>query len=74
MHMDTGELKKHKHDTISLLEIVSMEGRYYMVRFYLEGQGYLRQASHVHRRLCRARTFPRIRGRAHRGDSADWNR
>ena len=41
MHMDTGELKKHKHDTISLLEIVSMEGRYYMVRFYLEGQGYL---------------------------------
>ena len=40
MHMDTGELKKHKHDTISLLEIVSMEGRYYMVRFYLEGQAY----------------------------------
>ena len=41
MHMDTGELKKHKHDTISLLEIVSMEGRYYMARFYLEGQGYV---------------------------------
>lgn len=41
MHMDTGELKKHKHDTISLLEIVSMEGRYYMARFYLDGQGYV---------------------------------
>lgn len=41
MHMDTGELKRHKHDTISLLEIVSMEGRYYMARFYLEGQGYV---------------------------------
>lgn len=41
MHMDTGELKSHKHDTISLLEIVSMEGRYYMARFYLDGQGYV---------------------------------
>jgi hypothetical protein len=39
--MDTGELKSHKHDTISLLEIVSMEGRYYMARFYLDGQGYV---------------------------------
>ena len=34
MHMDTGELKKHKHDTISLLEIVSMEGRYYICLLY----------------------------------------
>jgi len=41
MHMDTGELKSHKHDTISLLEIVSMEGRFYMARFYLDGQGYV---------------------------------
>lgn len=41
MHMDTGELKTHKHDPISLLEIVSMEGRYYMARFYLNGQGYV---------------------------------
>ncbi|WP_372994452.1 DUF6482 family protein [Marinobacter sp.] len=41
MHMDTGELKGHKHDTISLLEIVSMEGRYYMARFYLAEQGYV---------------------------------
>lgn len=41
MHMHTGELKAHKHDTISLLEIVSMEGRYYMARFYLDGQGYV---------------------------------
>ncbi|WP_265013652.1 DUF6482 family protein [Marinobacter zhanjiangensis] len=39
--MSTGELKSHKHDTISLLEIVSMEGRYYMARFYLDGQGYV---------------------------------
>ena len=41
MHMSTGELKTHKRDTISLLEIVSMEGRYYMARFYLDGQGYV---------------------------------
>lgn len=41
MHMDTGELKSHKHDTISLLEIVSMEGRFYMARFYINGQGYV---------------------------------
>lgn len=41
MHMNTNELKAHKHDAISLLEIVSMEGRYYMARFYLDGQGYV---------------------------------
>ncbi|MCL7945503.1 DUF6482 family protein [Marinobacter sp. ATCH36] len=41
MHMATGELKTHKHDPIALLEIVSMEGRYYMARFYLQGQGYV---------------------------------
>lgn len=41
MHMNTDELKSHKHDTIPLLEIVSMEGRYYMARFYLDGQGYV---------------------------------
>ena len=41
MHMNKGELKSHKHDTISALEIVSMEGRYYMARFYLDGQGYV---------------------------------
>lgn len=41
MHMDTGELKSHRHDTFSLLEIVSMEGRCYMARFYLDGQGYV---------------------------------
>lgn len=41
MHMSKGELKSHKQDPISLLEIVSMEGRYYMARFYLEGQGYV---------------------------------
>ena len=41
MHMSNSELKTHKHDTISALEIVSMEGRYYMARFYLDGQGYV---------------------------------
>jgi hypothetical protein len=41
MHMSTGALKSHKQDIISLLEIVSMEGRYYMARFYLDGQGYV---------------------------------
>ena len=46
MHMDTGELKSHKHDTISLLEIVSMEGRYYLARFYLDDQGYVLTDAH----------------------------
>ncbi|NMT62768.1 DUF6482 family protein [Marinobacter orientalis] len=46
MYMHTGELKSHKHDTISLLEIVSMEGRYYMARFYLDGQGYVLTDNH----------------------------
>jgi hypothetical protein len=46
MHMHTGELKSHKHDVISLLEIVSMEGRYYMARFYLDGQGYVLTDTH----------------------------
>jgi len=41
MHMNTGELKSHKHDAIALLEIVSMEGRYYMARFFLDGVGYV---------------------------------
>lgn len=41
MHMSNGELKSHKKDPISLLEIVSMEGRYYMARFYMDGQGYV---------------------------------
>ena len=41
MHMHSSDLKAHKHDTISLLEIVSMEGRYYMARFYLDGECYL---------------------------------
>lgn len=44
--MHTGELKSHKHDTISLLEIVSMEGRYYMARFYLDHQGYVLTDTH----------------------------
>jgi len=44
--MDTGELKNHKHDTISLLEIVSMEGRYYLARFYLDDQGYVLTDGH----------------------------
>lgn len=46
MHKSTSELKSHKHDTISLLEIVSMEGRYYMARFYLDGQGYVLTDTH----------------------------
>ena len=46
MHMNTGELKSHKHDAIALLEIVSMEGRYYMARFYLDGVGYVLTDAH----------------------------
>lgn len=46
MHMNNSELKSHKQDPISLLEIVSMEGRYYMARFYLDGQGYVLTDSH----------------------------
>ncbi|KXO11539.1 MULTISPECIES: DUF6482 family protein [Marinobacter] len=41
MQMTELELRSHKHDTISSLELVSMEGRYYMARFYLDGQGYV---------------------------------
>ena len=41
MHMQTGELKSHKKELISQLEIVSMEGRYYMARFKLDGQDYV---------------------------------
>jgi hypothetical protein len=41
MHMTLGELKSRKHEPISLVEIVSMEGRYYMVRFYIGGSGYI---------------------------------
>lgn len=48
MHMDTGELRAHKHDTISLLEIVSLEGRYYIARFYIDGQGYVLTDAHDH--------------------------
>lgn len=46
MHMNAGELKSHKRDTISLLELVSMEGRYYMARFYIGNQGYVLTDSH----------------------------
>lgn len=41
MHMTLGELKSRKHEPISLVEIVSMEGRYYMIRFYIGGSGYI---------------------------------
>ena len=41
MHMTLGELKSRKHEPIRLAEIVSMEGRYYMVRFYIENAGYV---------------------------------
>jgi hypothetical protein len=41
MHMTFGELKSRKHEPISLAEIVSMEGRYYMIRFYMGGSGYI---------------------------------
>lgn len=41
MHMTLGELKSRKHETIRLAEIVSMEGRYYMVRFYIGDAGYV---------------------------------
>lgn len=46
MQMSTGKLKSHKRDTISLLEIVSMEGRYYMARFYIGDQGYVLTDAH----------------------------
>lgn len=41
MRMKFSELKSRKHEPISLAEIVSMEGRYYMVRFYINGIGYV---------------------------------
>lgn len=41
MHMTLRKLKARKHDTVTLLEIVSMEGRYYMARFYIDGSGYI---------------------------------
>ena len=41
MHMTLGDLKSRKHDHIGLVEIVSMEGRYYMARFYIDGSGYV---------------------------------
>lgn len=41
MHMDTGELRSHKSDAIPMLEIVSLEGRYYIARFYIGGQCYI---------------------------------
>ena len=44
--MNASELKSHKRDTISLLELVSMEGRYYMARFYLNNQGYVLTDAH----------------------------
>lgn len=46
MHMNASELKSHKRDTISLLELVSMEGRYYMARFYIDNQGYVLTDAH----------------------------
>ena len=41
MNMTLGELKSRKHEPIRLAEIVSMEGRYYMVRFYIGNTGYI---------------------------------
>ncbi|MEH6354939.1 MAG: DUF6482 family protein [Marinobacter sp.] len=41
MHMTLGELKSRKHELIRLAEIVSMEGRYYMVRFYIGSAGFI---------------------------------
>lgn len=41
MHMQIRELKTHKKELISQLEIVSMEGRYYMARFRLDGDDYV---------------------------------
>jgi hypothetical protein len=41
MHMTLSDLKSRKHEPISMVEIVSMEGRYYMVRFYMGGSGYV---------------------------------
>lgn len=41
MYMNIGELKFYKYDVIVLLEIVFMEGCYYMVCFYLDGVGYV---------------------------------
>lgn len=41
MHMQNSELKIHKNELISHLDIVSMEGRYYMARFELDGETYV---------------------------------
>ncbi|MBZ2169559.1 MULTISPECIES: DUF6482 family protein [Marinobacter] len=41
MHMKLSSMKALKKQTIDMLEIVSMEGRYYMARFYVGGHGYV---------------------------------
>lgn len=41
MHMTLGELKSRRNEPIRLAEIVSMEGRYYMIRFYIGDTGYV---------------------------------
>lgn len=41
MHMKLSSMRALKKQTIDLLEIVSMEGRYYMARFYIGGNGYV---------------------------------
>ncbi|MFO8141775.1 MAG: DUF6482 family protein [Marinobacter sp.] len=41
MQMTELELRSHKRDTISSLELVSIEGRYYLARFFLDGKGYV---------------------------------
>jgi hypothetical protein len=41
MHMTLGDLKSRKQELIRLVEFVSMEGRYYMARFYIGDPGYV---------------------------------
>ena len=48
MHMTHSSMRAMKGEAIDLLEIVSMEGRYYMARFYSGGTGYVLTDAHDH--------------------------
>lgn len=48
MHMTFSSMRALRSQPIDLLEIVSMEGRYYMARFYFGGTGYVLTDEHDH--------------------------
>lgn len=46
MHMTQSELKARRDNLIELLEIVSLGGRYYLARFFIDGDCYLLTDDH----------------------------